>query len=518
MAKPHIGFGSIQLGTNAGAAAIGPIPEQTPFRILICSDLSGRAARGLVEIGAKLASRRPLRVDRDNFEDVMAKLNVEIPTSAVSMTGPALRFRELDDFLPDRLIARLDAVQALRKTRDRLQNRSTFQEAAKEVRGWGQGASAAPAQPTQTPAAAIDPEDLLSQMLGETPGERPAPSSSPQRPEAGGPDLSAILQQIAAPYLVPGADPHQEELVGAVDEAIAAHLRALLHHPIFQGIEAAWRALWLLVRRLDTDQQLQIHLLDVSRDELLADLDAVENLKDSGVYHLLVEQTVGTPGALPWAVVAGDYLFDQTRVDVEFLGRLAQIVSRSGAPFLAGVSSHVLGCESLAATPDPRDWTRKPDPEGAAAWQLLRKLPEASSLGLALPRFILRLPYGKDGTPAETFQFEELRERPANEHYLWGNPAFAAVYLLGEAFTRHGWSLKPGMVRDLGGLPMAIELDDGDKRIKPCAEALLADRATSAILNQGLMPLLSIKDSDGASLVSFQSLAEPSAPLRARWS
>jgi type VI secretion system protein ImpC len=520
MAKPELGFGSIQLGVTPGPAEATPVPEQTPFRILLLADFSGRAARSVVESGTGLAGRRPVRVDRDNLEEVMAKLGVELPQTVFGLHGPALRFRELDDFLPDRLYAQLDVFQSLRETRQRLQDPSTFVAAAAEVRGLVEqvGSTTEPTEtaPPTTAASSLSPEDLLAQMLGEPVEGTSSPPPAAQ-PTSGGLDLPTILQTIVRPYLLPGADPREKELVAAVDAATTGQMRTLLHHPVFQEVEAAWRAAHFVVRKLDTDHQLQVYLLDVSRAELAADLDAVENLRDSGTYRLLVEQTLGTPGAPLWAVVAGHYTFDQNRADVEFLGRLAKIVARAGAPFLAGASPHVVGCDSFGATPDPNDWNRRADPEGSAAWQVLRQLPEASSLGLALPRFILRLPYGKAGTPTEAFAFEELPEHPEHEHFLWGNPAFASVYLLGEAFSRYGWGLKPGAVRDIGGLPLPIYEEDGEKQIKPCAEALLTDRAASVILNQGLMPLLSIKDSDGVSLVSFQSLADPAAPVRGRW-
>src|SRR5262249_60109251 len=120
----------------------------------------------------------------------------------------------------------------------------------------------------------------------------------------GGLDFNAILRKIAEPYSLPRADPHQDELIAAVDAATTEQMRAILHYTAFQEIEAAWRAAYFVVRKLDTDNQLQVYLLDVSREELAADLDAVDNLRDAGIYRLLVEQTVGTPGAHPWAVGA----------------------------------------------------------------------------------------------------------------------------------------------------------------------------------------------------------------------
>jgi hypothetical protein len=52
--------------------------------------------------------------------------------------------------------------------------------------------------------------------------------------------------------------------------------------------------------------------------------------------------------------------------------------------------------------------------------------------------------------------------------------------------------------------------------VQPCAEAWLTDRASEAILGQGLMPLLSVKGRDAVRLGRFP-LAGPGKPLARRW-
>src|SRR5262249_50397172 len=133
--------------------------------------------------------------------------------------------------------------------------------------------------------------NLLEQILGGTPGRPPEPTPMP-----GGGDWNAFLQKIVAPYTVANADPRQAELVAAVDAAISALMRAILHHPDVQALEGAWRSLFFLVRRLDTDSQLKLYLLDISRTELAADLTATDDLHTTGIYRLLVDETVGKPG------------------------------------------------------------------------------------------------------------------------------------------------------------------------------------------------------------------------------
>ena len=152
-----------------------------------------------------------------------------------------------------------------------------------------------------------------------------------------------------------------------------------------------------------------------------------------------------------------------------------------------------------------------------AAWQALRTLPEAAYLGLALPRFVLRLPYGADTDPLEQFEFEEMAERPQHDDYLWGNPCFASICLLGQYFSADGWNLQTGAGGDIDSLPLHVYREADETRIKPCAEALLTERAADIIMNSGFMPLLSFRDQDRIRLARFQSLALPPTRLAGRW-
>jgi type VI secretion system protein ImpC len=178
----------------------------------------------------------------------------------------------------------------------------------------------------------------------------------------------------------------------------------------------------------------------------------------------------------------------------------------------------VLGCASLAQTPDPDDWQKAPDSTEEQAWQALRQLPEACCLGLALPRFLLRVPYGKNTDPVEQFVFEEMPEGTSHENYLWGNPAIACVYLLGRAFSHNGWDFHSGVLQEIDGLPLHVFQRGGESQVQPCAEAWLTDRAAEAILHKGLMPLLSVRGRDAVRLPGLLSVASPAKLLAGRWS
>jgi type VI secretion system protein ImpC len=294
------------------------------------------------------------------------------------------------------------------------------------------------------------------------------------------------------------ADFHPDQLTG---HGAAAEICALLHHPEFQALEAAWRAVYFLVRALETDAGIKLHLIDATKVELLPALTAVAPQAEE-----------------PWAVFAGNYTFEPTSEDTELLWKVAEIASEADAPFLAAASPRILGCDSLADSPAPCHWRLPLDAEAERAWDSLRRIPEAPYLGLALPRFLIRPPYGAGINPVETLDLVEMPAGAApHEHYLWANPAFACVFLLARAFAEYGWDLRPGIYREIQDMPAHYYEDNGETRMKPCAEALLDVETAGKILDRGLMPLLSIKNRDAVRLARFQSIRKPAAPLAGRW-
>ena len=475
-----------------------PLPDSdTPFRILLMGDFTGRASRGVSD--PSLKGRRPVLVDRDNFDRVMEKLEVELPS---------VRFGELDDFHPDRLYEQLPVFRTLRDARERLGDRATFKQAAAEMRAWAPARPAPAPRPAPSPdLARLTPDQLFSRMLDES---APAAAQRQSLPDP----FDRLLREIVAPHLEPKPDPRQAELIAEVDETTSGQMRAILHHPEFQALEAAWRGLFFLVRALETGTGLKLYILDVSPGEL-ASFAVAEDMTATPLFDIVVDQTVNTPGAEPWAVLAGNYTFANTPQDLVTVRALGRLARAAGAPFLAAANPQILGCSSFAAAPDPRTWA--PDPQCARLWQALRRAPEADWVGLVLPRFLLRLPYGESTDATEAFDFEEMPGAPAHEDYLWGNPVFACLLLMGEGFAEYGWSFRPDAYHEIGHLPVHLYKEAGESVLKPCAEALITERAAEAMIEGGLMPLVSLKDSDRVRLLRFQTIAEPPGALPGRW-
>ncbi len=512
-------FGEIQLDVTAGREKVQAKPEsETPFRVAILGDFSGRGNRKLIEIGDAMANRRPILIDRDNYDSVFAKMSPHLDLFMGGKDGYpiTLKFSDMEEFHPDSLFRRVQLFQKLRDTREMLSDPDTFAETAGELGIRGTPPAAAPVEPPRDSSGDVQQAisgNLLDQMVEET--EKKTEQPHPSRVQD---PLTSLVRSIIAPHIVPRADPRQAEALGMIDLATSAQMSALLHLPAFQALESAWRAVFFLVRNLETSSRLKVLLIDVSKEELSRDLASSSDLRSTGTFRLLVERTVGTPGAEPWAILAGNYTFDSSREDAELLGRMAKVAAAAGAPFITGAHPGLLGCDSIADLPDRRKWTKQPPPEAAAVWAALRGLAEARYLGLVLPRFLIRLPYGKETESTELFDFEEIPDPTAHDDYLWANAAFAAVLLLAQTFTEEGWELRPGTVVEITDLPLHIYTQEGESRTKPCAEVLMTQTAAEEMMAKGFMPLASMKDQPAVRLVRFQSLTDPPSGLAGRWS
>jgi type VI secretion system protein ImpC len=274
-----------------------------------------------------------------------------------------------------------------------------------------------------------------------------------------------------------------------------------------------------LTSRLNTDEDLKICLFDISKDEVFADLHGAATVDKSGLYQVLVEQT-RVPGVEPFALVVGNFSFEQEARDISLLAKLAALMHEAGIPLIAGGTARIAGFESFANFPDAGRWQPPADIE---MWEKIRGHRLANHIGLAAPRFMLRLPYGPKTDAVEAFGFEEMpggaaaQGRPDAAGYLWGNGAFAVALCMGEAFLEDGWEFAPGTGGDVTELPCHMAVVDGDKEMMPCAEGWLSDRVAAVLRDLGLIPLLSVKNAASVKVAGVQSIAKGGKPLAAAW-
>lgn len=483
--------------------------SDTPLRILVMADFSGRAHREAPAASIDLASRPPVAVDADHFNAVMARMapTLRLPLEAESGGALTVGFSQIDDFHPDSLYQRLDLFQSLRRSRARLLDPASFAEAAAELtpQTGPEPVHSGPPGPTEDEAA------LFERLLGHPPAT-PSASGPPAAETAA---MQTLLQAVVRPHIV-HTDPRQSAWVAAVDTALGERMRAILHQPAFQALEATWRGAHGLVANLD-DEAARVFLLDVTQQELLSDLRAAGGQpRATGIHALLIERGVQMPDGEPWSVLVGDFSFGTEPEDIALLAAMGSLAAHAGGPFLAAAEPGVLGCDSAAALADPARWTPLPA-KAEQNWLALRRCEVAPWIGLALPRVLLRLPYGRKTDPVERIEFEEMLGGRDPEAYLWGNPAFVCARLIAAAFAENGWNFTPGDVLELDDLPAHV-YEEADQRVmQPATEVLLGEQAMQAVLARGIMPLLGHRQRNATRLARFQSLAEPVAGLAGAW-
>ncbi len=496
-----------------------PIPEDPPFKILLVGDYSGRENLAK-STKAALPIAKPIEIDRDTFEDVLKRLNVSL---RLDLQEPAneklvLNFREFDDFDPDNLFKKVSLFSDLRSLRKRLLNPETYDDARNEIESWLDSERADDDLPD---TANNEPDDdgeelegtgnLLDDILGQT--KTDATVYKQQTNSL----LGDFIREVVATHLVETDEAEQAKLLAIVDSSTGDLMRTILHHPQFKALEAAWRGLYYLIKRAETGTDLKIFLLDISKTELQEDLKSGGDLSDTLLYKTMVTDTVKTPGGVPWAVVCGNYEFDLDVEDSAALIRLAKLANTARAPFISHIKPKMLGIDSFADESDDSAWNYKDESQAGKLWTLLRTIPEAVSLGLAVPKFLGRLPYGAETNPSEVFDFEEFTEDFGHDEYLWINPSFACALLLAQSFSEYGWEMGQNLYLELEGLPVHLYSANEEIITKPCAEVVLTHHACDVLIEQGLMPLISYRDTDRVRLGGFHSVSFPAKALNGRW-
>ena len=300
--------------------ARGPHSESSPMRLLVLGDFSGRGLNSGSPDQPALSQRKLHPVDLDNLDQVLGRIAPEITLSLDERLATRITFSAIDDFHPDALFQRVPLFDELRDIRTRLHHRDTYPEAAAQLRTMlSLQAPAAPAGELAPPVVDAEGAENDAATLERLMG-RPASGATP----AGNTARSAVDRLIGAAvreHIVPEADASQQVYFDAVDQALGDLMRQVLHHPGFQALEALWRSVAFLISRLELDEDLQLVLLDVTKDELKEDARQAGNeLEQTELYRLLIEQGVQVAGTDPWSLIVGQYCFDNSEDDTPAAG------------------------------------------------------------------------------------------------------------------------------------------------------------------------------------------------------
>jgi type VI secretion system protein ImpC len=302
-----------------------------------------------------------------------------------------------------------------------------------------------------------------------------------------------------------------DALIAQLDEKLSTQIDQILHHPDVQKLESAWRGLKLVVDRTDFRENIKIDLLNVSKDDLLEDFEDAPEITQSGLYKQVYTNEYGQFGGEPYASMVGNYDFGPGPQDVALLQNVASVATMAHAPFVASAGAKFFGIEDFRRLPNLKDLQSTFEGPQYIKWQSFRESEDARSVGLTVPRFLLRLPYDPEANPVKAFNYKETIDGE-HDRYLWGNTAYAFATRLTDSFAKFRWC--PNIIGPQSGgavedLPLHQYQSMGEIETKIPTETLISDRQEYELAEQGFIPLTFRKGSDNACFFSANSAQKP---------
>ncbi len=329
--------------------------------------------------------------------------------------------------------------------------------------------------------------------------------------------VQTLAQQALSQTQLIGKDVTKsiESMIAAIDAKLTEQINKIIHHAEYQQLESAWRGLHYMVNNTETDENLKIRVMDISKKELAKNLKKFKGTAwdQSPIFKRVYEEEYGQFGGEPFGAIVGDYFFDQTPADVEMLGEMAKIAASAHAPFISGASPNLMQMESWQELANPRDLTKIFLTPEYAAWRSLRESDDSKYIGLCMPRFLARPPYGSTTNPVEEFDFEEDTVGADHSKYAWANAAYAMATNINRSYKLYGWGSRIRGIESGGAvenLPLhTFPSDDGGVDQKCPTEIAISDRREAELSKAGLLSLIHRKNSDFAAFIGAQSLNKP---------
>jgi type VI secretion system protein ImpC len=301
--------------------------------------------------------------------------------------------------------------------------------------------------------------------------------------------------------------------IAQIDRLISRQLNEVVHHPEFQKLEASWRGLFYLVNQSETGESLKIKVMNVSKKDLLKDMEKASEFDQSTLFKKIYEEEFGTFGGAAFGAIIGDYEFGNHPQDLTLLEKVAGVAAAAHAPFISAASPGLLNLDSFADLGGPRDLAKIFQSVDYAKWRSFRDSEDSRYVALTLPHVLGRLPYGQATEPTEGFSYEEDVDGTDHSKYLWMNAAWAMGTRLTDAFAKYGWTAAIRGVEGGGlvqGLPVhTFKTDEGDVALKCPTEIAITDRREKELADLGFIPLVHCKGTDFAAFFSTQSVNKP---------
>jgi type VI secretion system protein ImpC len=301
--------------------------------------------------------------------------------------------------------------------------------------------------------------------------------------------------------------------ISKIDQKLSAQLNEVMHHPDFQKLEGTWRGLKYLVNKSETGEALKLRVLNVSKKDLLKDLEKASEFDQSALFKKVYEEEYGQLGGQPYGMLMGDYEFGRGPEDISLLKMVSNVAASAHAPFVSAASPKMFGFDRFTELPNPRDLAKIFESVEYAPWKSFRESEDSRYVALTMPHVLARLPYGANFSPVEEFNFEEMVDGKDHDKYLWMNASWAYAARITDAFAKDGWFMRTRGVEGGGkveDLPVhTFPTDDGDVAMKTPTEIAISDRREFELSNLGFLPLLHSKNRDFAVFMGAQSAQKP---------
>lgn len=323
--------------------------------------------------------------------------------------------------------------------------------------------------------------------------------------------ISEFVKQIMEGTITVSKDTERmiNSRIAQIDKLISVQLNEIMHNQEFQRLEAAWRGLNYLVQNTETGEKLKLRIMNVSKKDLLKDMEKASEFDQSTLFKKIYEEEFGTFGGASYGALIGDYEFGNNPQDLSLLEKISQVAAAAHAPFISAASSTLFNWDSFAELGGPRDLAKIFQSVEYAKWKSFRESEDSRYVALALPHILMRLPYGQASVPVENFNFEEDVDGTDNSKYLWGNAAYALGARITDAFAKYHWTAAIRGVEGGGlvsGLPVhTFKTDEGDVALKCPTEIAVTDRREKEFADLGFIPLVHCKGTDYAAFFSTQT-------------
>jgi type VI secretion system protein ImpC len=321
-----------------------------------------------------------------------------------------------------------------------------------------------------------------------------------------------ITQMLGAAHTAERVDKAAvDAMIADIDRRISAQLNEILHHPDFQKLESGWRGLKFLIDRTDFRENIKVEMLSVSKDELLTDFEDAPEIVKSGLYRIAYSNEYGVFGGKPYGLICGNYDFGPGPQDVLLLQKCASVSAMSHAPFLCNASPEMFGEKSFLPLPQLKDLKSLFEGPQYARWQSFRESEDSRYVGMCMPRFLLRLPYGEKTIPVKSFNFNE-DVIGQHDRYLWGHASIAMASRISDSFAKYRWApniIGPQAGGSVESLPLHQYDAMGEVQTKIPTEVMLTERREFELSEEGFIGLTFRKDADNACFFSANSVQKP---------